>query len=160
MIFCSGRDISRRWFTFGAVSFEKDEFENLSLRALGTGGMGYFFIRRPHFEWKGLAGIGYQHASYTDGTIQARALLSLGYDLRYDYDSWLTLKHSLTIYPTFTDPARDYRLVSDFIAESPLVKGEPWKVQLRVRNKYNPLPVAGAKSLDTTYSVNLAYDWK
>lgn len=154
------RDLSGRWFTFGAVSFEKDQFENLSLRSLGTAGMGYFFFRRPHFEWKGLAGVGYQHESYNDGTIRARGLLSLGYELRYDFNSWLTLKHKLTVYPTFTDPMNDYRLVSDFMAESPLVKGEPWKVQLGVRNKYTPLPVAGAKSLDTTYRLNLAYDWK
>ncbi|MDX1519585.1 MAG: DUF481 domain-containing protein, partial [Gammaproteobacteria bacterium] len=50
-------DLTRRWFVFGSADFEKDEFEDLDLRGVVQSGFGYFFVREPHFYFKGLAGL-------------------------------------------------------------------------------------------------------
>lgn len=71
------RDINRDWFAFGGVDFEKDEFEDLELRALGNVGIGYFLARSEAFTWKALVGAGYQHETFTDNSVEDEAIISI-----------------------------------------------------------------------------------
>lgn len=153
------RDISDRWFAYGSADFEIDEFENLDLRALVTTGLGYFFVREQNFEFKGRAGLGYQFESFSDGTTSEEPIGLVGYDLRYDYNSWLRFLHDLTYYPAFTDPAADYRVVTNFAGEMPLGGGD-WSLRAGIRNQYDAMPAVGVKNTDTTYQFNVVYDWE
>ncbi len=153
------RDISKRWFAYGRADFEKDDFENLDLRGVVTMGVGYYLVRSTNFEWKGLAGVGYQHETYTDGTSQGEGVVSLGYDLSYNLQDWLKLVHDLTYFPSLTSPASDYRLVSNTMGELPIGQSANWKLRIGLRNQYDALPRLGARKMDTTYLFNMVYDW-
>ncbi len=153
-------DITKRLFAYGQTDFEIDEFENLDLRALATTGLGYFFIRQPDLKFKGRAGIGYQFESFSDGTTNKEPTGQLGYDVDYTYNSWINVFHNLTYYPAFTDPAEDYRIVTNLGGELPLTEGKAWKLRANVRNQYDNQPAAGVENTDTTYQLNLVYDWK
>lgn len=153
-------DLNDRWFVFGSADFEKDEFENLDLRGVAQTGAGYFFIREPKLTFKGLAGLGYQHESFTDGTTVEEGVVSLGYDFLYEYNDWWEIGHKVTYFPSLNSPSSDYRLVSNAFTEVPLMKDEAWKVRLSVRNQYDNVPRPGIKKLDTSYLVNLVYDWE
>lgn len=154
------RDLTDRWFVFGNTDFEIDEFENLDLRALATTGAGYFFIREKTLTFKGRTGVGYQFESFSDGTTNKDPVGQAGYDVMYKPNGWLKLIHDLTYYPSFTDPGEDYRVVTNFTAEMPLGQSNFWKLRAGLRNQYDNQPAAGAESTDTTYQLNLVYDWQ
>ncbi|MEQ8795142.1 MAG: DUF481 domain-containing protein [Gammaproteobacteria bacterium] len=154
-------DLNRKWFIFGGADFEKDEFENLDLRGIAKTGVGYFFIREPNLNFKGLAALGYQHETFTDGTTFQEGIVSLGYDFKYTYDKFWDIGHSLNYFPSLTEPASDYRLVSRLYTELPFISADaPWKIRFTLRNDYDNLPRPGIKKLDTSYNMNIVYDFK
>lgn len=148
-------DFTDRWFTFVRQDLEKDKFENLELRSETTGGIGYFAIREPDHEWKVRAGLGYQFESFEDGTDMMQGILPLGWDYLVDVNDWLRFTHAITVYPAFDDPIGNYRVDSIAGLEVPLGSSEAWKLQFSLRNEYDKLPAAGARSLDTTYGANV-----
>ena len=154
------RDFTDRWFVFGNTDFEIDEFEKLDLRALAITGVGYFFIREETMELKGRGGAGYQFESFSDGTSNKDPLAQAGYDFMYKPNGWLKLLHDLTYYTSFNSPAEDFRVVTNFTAEMPLGQSDFWKLRAGMRNQYDNQPAAGAESNDTTYQLNLVYDWQ
>lgn len=153
------RDFSDRWFVFGSLELERDRFENLDLRALLDAGLGYFFIREENQEWKGRAGAGYQLEAFEERTEEA-GVLSLGYDYRVDVAERLRFIHNLTYTPDFTAPASDYRLDSNAAIRVPIGGSEAWNLKLGVRNQYDSSPQPGIEKLDTTYFLNLGYDFE
>tara|TARA_R110000782_G_scaffold39043_5_gene91062 strand:- start:8688 stop:9929 length:1242 start_codon:yes stop_codon:yes gene_type:complete len=154
-------DLNPVWFVFGSADFEKDEFENLELRGIAQTGLGRFFIRQDNLILKGLVGLGYQHESFTDGTTSEEGVVSLGTDFLYQYDEWWKFGHKFTYYPSLSRPASDYRLISNAFAELPLAGiDSPWKLRLSLRNQYDNVPKPSINKLDTTYMMNLVYDWE
>lgn len=151
-------DISNRWFAFVRQDLEKDKFENLELRSETTGGIGYFVLREPEHEWKLRAGLGYQFESFENGVDMMQGILPLGWDYLVDVADWVRFTHALTVYPTFSDPTGNYRLDSNATLEVPLGASDAWKLQLSLRHEYDRMPVAGARSLDTTYGANIVLD--
>lgn len=154
------RDIDQQWFVFGSTDFEKDPFQDLDLRAIANVGVGYFLARTDALKWKGLLGAGYQHETYIGGDIQQEGIISLGWDLSYNYNKWLKLMHDLTYYPSLSSPSKQYRLVSDLSAQVPLANTRNWKLRFSLRNQYDNSPRPGVKKLDTNYSLNLVYDFE
>jgi len=153
------RDINEQWFARGAADFEIDKFENLDLRAITTASLGRFFIREDALKFKGFAGLGYRFESYTDGTTEKDPTGVLGYDVKYKLNSKLSLFHDLTYYPSFDSPSENYLVVTNFGGEMPITEKEDWKLRAGLRSKYNSQPADDAESTDTTYQMNLVYDW-
>ena len=153
------RDISENYFVRGSADFEIDDFEELDLRAISTASIGRFFIREENLVFKGFAGLGYRFESYTDGTTQKDPTGVLGYEVDYDLNSRLSLFHDLTYYPSFSSPSKNYLLVTNFGGEMPITNDESWKVRAGLRSQYNSQPALGAETTDTSYRLNLVYDW-
>ena len=150
-------DVSNRWFTFGRLGLEFDEFENLDVRSTVSAGMGYFFMRRGNAEFiKGRAGLGFQHESFDDGARADEAIGEFGFDYRRHLAPWLLLTHSMTYYPTFGGLA-DYRAVVETAGTVPLGTDLAWKLKLGLRNEYDAIPRPDVDRLDTSYFVNMVY---
>lgn len=153
-------DLTQRWFAYGRLKLEYDEFEDLDLRTVLTAGMGYFFIQEEDHEWKGRVGVGYQHESFDDGMTEDEAILELGYDFRKDINEWFRFTHSLTLYPSLTDnPTESYRLFADAAIEMPITKDKAWRVRTGVRGEYDSEPAEDVEKMDTFYFLNFVYDW-
>ena len=153
------RDISENYFARGSADFEIDDFEELDLRAITTASIGCFFIREEDLIFKGFAGIGYRFESYTDGTTEKDPTGVLGYDVDYKLNSRLSLFHDLTYYPSFSSPGQNYLLVTNFGGEMPITNDEAWKLRAALRSQYNSMPAPDAETTDTSYRLNLVYDW-
>ncbi|MDX1518873.1 MAG: DUF481 domain-containing protein, partial [Gammaproteobacteria bacterium] len=98
---------------------------------------------------------------FTDGSVIEEGIVSAGYDFKYNYQEWWQVGHKLTWFPSLTSPSSDYRLVSNAFTQVPLIdKDEPWKIRFNVRNQYDNQPRPGIKKLDTSYLLNLVYNWK
>lgn len=152
-------DITKRLFAFGNASLEYDEFENLDMRALVAGGLGYFWIRETDQVLKTRAGLGYMHESFEDGRTDDNAILELGLEYMKVITPWLTYNHSTTIYPSLTDTP-EFRAVMENAAELPITKDKDWKFRIGMRNSYDSATDAGVERLDTTYFANLVWDFK
>ncbi len=156
-----------RWFFYGSMELEYDEFENIEFRLSTAVGAGYYWLRKEHHELKTRAGLGYLHETYLayedqDGnelrdpplnSVQA----DLGLDYRYDIAPWLRFTHSTTYYPTFKS-VRDYRIVSDSAFALPLGDGGKWKLKLGARYQYKSIPSGDADRLDETYYANIVLE--
>lgn len=153
-------DINENLFTYLSAKLERDEFEALEIRSVVTGGLGYFVFREDDHELKLRGGTGFQYESFRDGTSESDIVLELGVDYRADIQTWLTFTHSTTLYPSVEDFASDYRVISETAGEIPIGGTEAWKLRAGMRNKYNAMPRPGIDRLDTTYFLNMVYDWK
>ncbi len=153
------RDISEMWFVRGAADFEIDDFEELDLRAIATASLGRFFIREEDLKFKGFAGVGYRYEGYSDGTTEKNPTGVLGYAVDYRMNSHLKLFHDFTYYPSFSSPGQNYLVVTNFGGEMPLAQDD-WKLRASVRSQYNSQPAPDAETTDTTYLMDLVYDWE
>jgi putative salt-induced outer membrane protein YdiY len=152
------RDITRMWFARGTADFEIDDFEELDLRAIATASLGRFFIREEDLKFKGFAGLGYRYEGYSDGTTEKDPTGVLGYAVDYRMNSHLKLFHDFTYYPSFSSPGKNYLVVTNFGGEMPLAQ-QNWKLRASVRSQYNSMPAPEAEKTDTSYQMNLVYDW-
>ncbi|NLF29602.1 MAG: DUF481 domain-containing protein, partial [Planctomycetes bacterium] len=147
-------DITGRWFAFGGVELEFDEFEDLDLRTTVTGGLGYFILRREGHQLKTRAGVGYEHESFDDGTSMDDAVAEVGVEYFKQINDRLRFVHGTTWFPTFA-AVDDYRLVMENALEIDLNHTRTVKLRAGARNEYDSLPQPGVERLDTFYFLNL-----
>ena len=150
---------TERWFGYGRLDLEYDEFEDLDLRLSTVVGVGYYWLKKPDHELKTRCGIGYLHEIYRDGLINDAAQAELGLDYRLDIAPWVRFTHSTTWYPTF-EALRDYRLVSDSAFLFPLGGSDVWKLKLGALYEYDSIPNPGFERLDQTYYANVVLEVK
>jgi len=153
------RDFSPRWFAFGGLELERDEFEDLDLRSVLTAGTGVFLIKREAQELKARGGFGYQREAFMSSSTEDEGVLSLGYDYTVALNAWLLFTHSFTILPSLRDPADDFRIESDANLDIPVSDDKAWRIRLGLRNHFDNQPAPGNEELDTFYTVSLAYDF-
>ena len=160
---------TKRFFGYGKIELEYDEFENIELRLSTALGVGYYWIKKPEHELKTRGGVGFLHETYlpewnADGarfrvdpknTVQSE----LGLDYRLDVAPWMQFVHGTTYYPTF-ESIRDYRLVSDTGLIFPLGDSDIWKLKIGAEYEYKSLPIGDADRLDQTYYANILLDLK
>lgn len=151
--------ISDVWNAYTSLEFEHDEFEGLDLRSTAVLGMGYRFIKSDRQFLLGRAGVGYQHENYDVGSDEGEAILDLGYDYELKLKKWAKLRQNATYQAGLEDPIDEYRVIVDSSAEFPLSSALAWKLRAGVKHEYDDAPLPGVKHLDTTYYLNLGYDW-
>ena len=153
------RDFSDRWFMLGGVRLERDELEDLDLRANVDFGVGYFVIREEHHEFKPRVAIGFQYESFEDDGTNEDIVGVLGWDYRYDMNSRWRFTHVLDYRPTFSDPTSEYRIDSEAALITMLNDGR-WGLRFLLSNRYNADPAPGVDKLDTVYAVGLQRSFK
>jgi putative salt-induced outer membrane protein YdiY len=153
------RDFSDRWFMLGGVRLERDELEDLDLRANVDFGVGYFVIREDRHEFKPRVAIGFQYESFEDAGTNEDIVGVLGWDYRYDMNSRWRFAHVLDYRPTFSDPANQFRIDSEASLITMLNDGR-WGLRFLLSNRYNNDPAPGIDELDTVYAVGIQRTFK
>jgi len=149
------RDFTERWFARGALRLERDEFEDLDLRANIDLGAGYWVIRKDHHEFKPRAGLGLQVEAFDEAENEEDVVAVLGWDYRIDLSERWRLTHVLDYRPTFSDFTGSYRLDSELAMVTMVNDTVPWGLRLQLRNEFNADPVPGVDKLDTVYSIGI-----
>ena len=147
------------WSAFTRVEFEHDEFEALDLRSIAVLGLGYEVLKTERQEFNARFGFGYQREDFDSGETDSEAILDLGYDYMLLISSWAKLRHDLTYSSALDEPTEDFRVVANTSAEFPIGTSEAWKLRTGVTHEYDDDPLPGVEDLDTTWFLNLAYDW-
>lgn len=152
-------EVSPRWSWYTRAEVEQDEFEEIDLRSTIVLGMSYSILEEQNQTLAARLGLGYQRESFEDNPTEENMILDFGYDYMLQVRDWARLTQDLTYYSGIDQPTEELRLVVNTAAEVPLTPGQQWKLRLGVTHEFDDQPVEGVENLDTTYFLNLVYDW-
>ncbi len=151
--------VAPKWSAYARTEFEEDEFEELDLRSTLVLGVSYHVLEGAQQSLSARLGIGYLREDFETAPSEEETIVDLGYDYMLKIRQWAKLVHNLTYYAGLDDPTEEFRIVVDTAAEVPLTVSQQWKLRVGVKHEYDDEPLSAVENLDTTYYLNLAYDW-
>ncbi len=155
------RNVTAKFFVTGQGDFTHDELQDLTLRAIYTGGFGWHVVEHPNkTTFDVLGGINYTRETY-NGTASIPAPsfsrnlpgLTFGEIFMHKFGPLTTVNESAYIYPDLDD-LRQYRASFDATSVTKLSKWLGWQISLSDRYVTNP-PIAGTKSNDVILSTGI-----
>jgi putative salt-induced outer membrane protein YdiY len=160
----AGFDLERQltgrhsWYT--RLELERDEIEQLALRATLAAGYGYHLIKNENRKLRLRSGLLYRRESFDYDRGDNDAIgIELGAKHTWKVAKWGNMVNDVTYSPTLSDWA-DYRVVHESSLDVPLAKSQIWKLRLGLSHEYNSLSAPGTEDLDTTYFVKLVFNWR
>jgi putative salt-induced outer membrane protein len=156
-------NVSEHLFVFGFTDFEYDQFQDLDLRNVVGGGLGYHVIKTKATSFDLFAGGDYDQdyfgAIAATATIPAKAAVTrkngevdLGETFNAKINNRTTLTEQFSLYPNVSDTGR-YRFQFDAAAATKLKSWLSWQVTYSDRFLSDPL--AGFKKNDVILSTGV-----
>ena len=142
-------NVSQKWFAFGSVDLESDQFQSLDLRFVPAGGGGYHAIADKITTLDFNLGASANREFFSNGVNRSAAAMVVGEELDQKVNKITTLHEKLMFYPDVTS-AGDYRINFDVSAVTTLRKWLSWQLTASDRDLSNPLP--GRKSNDILFT--------
>jgi putative salt-induced outer membrane protein YdiY len=156
-------NVSDRFFVFGFTDFEYDQFQDLNLRNVLGGGLGYHVINTKATTFDVFGGGSYNQAFFgaTAATATEPAMTAvtrktgeivLGETFNAKLNSRTTVTEQFSIYPNISETGT-YRFQFDATAATKLKNWLSWQVTYSDRYLSNPLP--GFKTNDLLLSTGV-----
>lgn len=156
-------NVSARLFVFGFTDFEYDQFQNLDLRNVLGGGLGYHAIKTKNTTFDVFAGGSYDQDFFaavaatattpaTPSTSRKLAEIVLGETFNAKLNNRTTLTEQFSLFPGVSETG-NYRFQFDSTAATKLKNWLSWQVTYSDRYLSNPL--AGFKRNDLLLSTGL-----
>jgi putative salt-induced outer membrane protein YdiY len=132
------RDINRDWFGYGFTDFERNGQQNLNLRWVLGGGVGYHAIRNERTRLDLLGGLA-MNREYFDGFDNDRTSLEaqVGQTLDHQFSSRVSLKEQLFVFPNLSEGG-EYRINFDTSLVTDVTRRIGWHVTVSDRYLSNP----------------------
>ena len=146
------RNISSRMFLNFFNDYEYDAFQNLDLRFVAGGGLGFIAIKSDRQRLDLLGGGAYNRESFSTPLTRNSAEAYWGDDWNYKLSSVSSLKQSFRMFNNLSDTGA-YRINFDLGAVTSLKKWLSWQVTASDRFLSNP--VAGRQKNDLLLSTGL-----
>jgi Protein of unknown function, DUF481 len=147
------RNLKPKIFVGVFNDYEYDKFQNLNLRFVIGGNVGYHVMKTKRSQLDALGGFDYNHASYfgPDKTTSfAEFMFGDDYSLKINNNT--SLVQSARFFDSMSDTSA-YRVNFDVGASTKIAKWLTWNVSLS--DRYNNAPSAGRKNNDFLYSTGL-----
>jgi putative salt-induced outer membrane protein YdiY len=145
------RNISAKWFGFGAGDFFADGLQSLNLRSAFSGGLGYHAIQSDRTTLDLLGGLNYTHESYVTLSRNLVAL-TLGEELMHKIGTSTVINQKLYFFPDINS-AGDFRGTFAFASVTKLNKHLGW--QNSFSDIYVTNPPVGKKRNDVILTTGL-----
>lgn len=151
------RNVSSRFFVNGFNDYEYDRFQNLDLRFVLGGGLGYIAWKGERGRLDVLGGGAYNHESFSasdsePGFGRASGEAFFGDDFTYKLSGLTSLYQNLRFFPNLSETG-EYRLNFDLGANTQLARWLTWNIALSNRLLSNPVP--GRQKNDMMYSTGI-----
>jgi putative salt-induced outer membrane protein len=132
------RDINRNWFGYGFTDLEHNGLQNLNLRWVVGGGVGYHAIRNERTKLDLLSGLDVSR-EFFDGDDNDRTSLEaqLGQTLNHQFTPRVSLKEQLFFFPNLSEGG-EYRINFDAALITDITRRIAWQVTLSDRYLSNP----------------------
>jgi putative salt-induced outer membrane protein YdiY len=148
-----------RSFAFGLADFEHDRFQDLDLRSVLGGGLGYHLIKEKDRTFDVFGGLTYNQEYYSKpfsppnpSTTRKTAEFVVGETLATKVGSRTTLSEQFNFFPNLSDTG-DYRLQLDATAATKLKNWLSWQVTFS--DRYVSRPLLGLKNNDVLFTTGL-----
>jgi putative salt-induced outer membrane protein YdiY len=145
-------NIAPKWFVFGSVDLESDQFQSLDLRFVPAGGIGYHAIKNMSTWLDFDLGAAANNEFFSTGLNRTAAALLVGEELEHKFNSTTTLHEKLVFFPEVSGGG-NYRINFDTSAITVLRKWLSWQLTISDRYLSNPLP--GKKTNDILLTTGL-----
>jgi putative salt-induced outer membrane protein YdiY/small nuclear ribonucleoprotein (snRNP)-like protein len=134
------RDINRKFFGYGFTDLEHNGLQDLTLRFVIGGGLGYHAIRNERTQLDLLGGIDWNR-EYFKGDLNDRstAEAQLGQTLSHRFSPRVSLKEQLFFFPNLTDGGT-YRINFDASLVTDISRRIGWQLTLSDRYLSDPPP--------------------
>src|SRR5580704_6996518 len=149
------RNLTKRLFGFAGADFQTDALQNLNLRTVPGGGLGFHAISTSRTTLDFLGGSNYIHDSY-GGVDHNFAALTLGEELMYKLGASTVLAEKLYFFPNLSDTG-EYRGAFNLGTITKISKWLGW--QNAFGDIYVSNPPVGKKQNDVqlTTGINIAF---
>jgi putative salt-induced outer membrane protein YdiY len=148
------RNFGARVFTYGSAQFDFDEFQDLDLRSVLGGGLGYHVLKSEAAFFNLDLGGAWNREKFATGLVRHSGEVVLGEESRHRLTSVLNLFQSLTVNPNLTETGQ-FRLAFDGGANIRLSRSLNFHVTLTDRYLSNPLP--GLRKNDVLLSTGVTF---
>jgi len=147
------RNINRKFFAYVFSDLEHNGLQDLTLRFVLGGGIGYHAIRNERTELDLLGGIDWNREFFKgDFNDRSTAEAQLGQTLSHRFSSRVTLKEQLFFFPNLSDGGR-YRINFDASLITDISKRIGW--QVTVSDRYLSDPPGGLEKNDLLLTTGL-----
>jgi putative salt-induced outer membrane protein YdiY len=166
------RNVGARLFGFGAADFMANALQDLDLRAVYTGGLGYHAIKSDKTVLDLLAGLNYTHETYSNGppvtpatvpptytsygVTNKFAALTLGEELTHQAGKTTVLTQKLYFFPNLSDTG-NYRMTFNLGTVTKVSKWLGWQNQFSDIYVSNPPSTAKKNDVIFTTGLNIAF---
>jgi hypothetical protein len=149
------RNINRKWFGYGFTDFEHDELQELKLRWVLGGGLGYHLIRNEATQLDLLGGLAWNQEYFSgDNNDRSSAEAQVGQTLEHKLGSRSRIKEQFYFFPNLTRGG-EYRINFDASLYMDITRRIGWRLGLSDRYLSNPLPGLEKNDLIMTTGVSV-----
>jgi len=151
-------NVSERWFVFGFSDFEYDQFQDLDLRNVLGGGLGYHVIKTKNTTFDVFGGGDYEQeyfsttAAFPTGLTRKTGEIVMGEELDTKLNNRTVVSEKFSVFPNVSDTG-NYRFQFDATAATKLKAWLSW--QLTYSDRYLSDPLPGLKKNDALLSTGL-----
>jgi putative salt-induced outer membrane protein YdiY len=146
------RNLTPKIFANVFNDYEYDRFQNLDLRTVFGGGLGYKAIRTDRMTLDLLGGGAYNYSRFNTPLIRKNGELYWGNDFTFKLNAATSLFQSFRMFNNMNSLG-DYRVNFDLGATTKISKWMTWNVSISDRYLTNPAP--GRKTNDFLYTTGL-----
>jgi len=151
------RNIAARLLGFAINSYDYDRFQNLDLRSVVGGGLGYHAYKSARGFWDLSGGGDWNREAFGTGLVRNSGELLVSEESSHQLTSAVQVSQRLSMLPNLTSRG-EYRLSFDGGASFKLTRLLNWNVTLTDRYLSNPLP--GKKSNDLLLTTGIAISFE
>jgi putative salt-induced outer membrane protein YdiY len=146
------RNINDRLFGFALTDLERDKFQQLDLRLVFGGGLGYHARKTERTRLDLFAGGSYNREKFSTGLTRNSAEGLVGEELSYKLSGNTTLSQRAVLYPNLSEPG-EYRFAFDLTGVTRLTGQLGLQATVSDRFQSNPLP--GVKKNDLLFTTGI-----
>jgi putative salt-induced outer membrane protein YdiY len=141
-------NLRKRWFGFGSVDLENDQFQSLDLRFVPAGGLGFHAIATERTTLDLQAGGALNREFFTTGVNRTHGEALLGEVLMHKFTKTVTFQEKFFYYPGFSDSTN--RINFDTTLAAAIKKW--FSLQVTASDRYLSDPVPGRKTNDVLFT--------
>jgi putative salt-induced outer membrane protein YdiY len=145
-------NITPRLFAYGAGGLEHDELQELDLRILLGGGIGWHVYQTEMTVFDVFGGLNWNREYFDNDVNRSSAELQLGEELSHQVSERVILKERFVLFPNLTESG-EYRFAFDASVATTIKNWLAWQVTFSDRYISNPLP--GIKKNDLILTTGL-----
>jgi len=145
-------NLSSRTFVFGSVDLETDEFQNLDLRFVPAGGLGYHARKSERTILDFRLGAAANREFFSNGLNRTSAEVLLGEEFMHKFSARSSFLQKLVFFPNVSDGG-NYRM--NFDASLVTAIRRWFSFQFSASDRYLSNPLAGRKSNDVLFTTGL-----